>query len=149
MTAKAKLLAFYISIFFIYKATHLKKYFITAALATSIFLTGCATTIKGTQDTVTINSLEKGTLIYVDGVKRGYDDAIAQVKRGKVHTIKVTKDGCEDLIIETGETFDSTSLLGIFIDFGLITIPVDMISGAAWKTSPTIYTVSPLCKQTK
>ncbi len=109
-------------------------------------MTGCASTIKGTQDTITVNSLEKGTLIYVDGVKRGFDDAIAQVKRGDTHTIKVTKKGCEDLVVQTGESFDPTTLLGILIDFGIITIPVDLISGAAWKTEPTIYTVTPICQ---
>ncbi len=112
----------------------------------SALITGCASTIKGTQDTITVNSLEKDTLIYIDGVKRGYDDAIAQVKRGETHTIKVTKAGCEDLVIHTGESFDPTTLLGILIDFGVITIPIDLISGAAWKTEPTIYTVTPVCQ---
>ncbi|WP_211828726.1 hypothetical protein [Kistimonas asteriae] len=111
----------------------------------SVLMTGCASVIKGTQDTISVNSLEKGTVIYVDGVKRGIDDAMAQVDKGDTHTIKVTKEGCEDLIIQTGESFDATTLLGIFIDFGLITIPIDLISGAAWKTSPTLYTVTPMC----
>ena len=123
----------------------MKKLIITAMCMFSVLMTGCASVIKGTQDTISVNSLEKGTVIYVDGVKRGIDDAMAQVDKGDTHTIKVTKEGCEDIIIQTGESFDATTLLGIFIDFGLITIPIDLISGAAWKTSPTLYTVTPMC----
>lgn len=67
------------------------------------------------------------------------------MKKGNPHTIKVTKKGCQD-IIQTGESFDATSLLGILIGFGIITIPIDLISGAAWQTNPTIYTVTPICK---
>ena len=117
-----------------------------AVLGLSLFASGCATIIKGQQDTLTVNSLEEGTAIYIDGVQRGVNDAMAQVKKGNVHTIKVTKEGCQDVIIQTGESFDATSLLGIFIDFGIISIPVDLVSGAAWKTDPTIYTVTPNCK---
>ncbi|WP_067521926.1 hypothetical protein [Endozoicomonas ascidiicola] len=123
----------------------MNKVVIASACILSVFLTGCASVIKGTQDTVTVNSLERGTTIYVDGVRRGIDDAVAQVGRGNPHTIKVTKEGCEDIIIETGESFDATTLLGFFVDFGLISIPIDLISGAAWKTSPTLYTVTPMC----
>ncbi len=107
---------------------------------------GCSTVIRGTQDTITVNSLEKGTKIYIDGNPRGMDQAMAQVKRGDIHTIKVEKDGCDTVSIQTGEKFDWTSLLGCLLDCGIISIPTDLITGAAWKTEPTMYTVSPLCK---
>jgi len=123
------------------------KFVTSSFLLTCALLSGCSTVIKGTQDTITVNSLEKGTSIYIDGVQRGVNDALAQVKKGKTHTIKVTKEGCQAVIIQTGEAFDATSLLGVLIDFGVITIPVDLISGAAWKVEPTIYTVTPICKK--
>lgn len=110
-----------------------------------ISLTGCASIINGSNDKLTVNSLEEGTVLYIDGVKRGRDDALAQVERGETHTIKATKDGCEDVIIETSDSFDKISLLGILLDFGIISIPVDLISGSAWKLEPSIYTVSPIC----
>ena len=122
------------------------KLAIPSLLLTSALLSGCASVIKGQQDTITVNSLEKGSAIFIDGVQRGVDDALAQVKKGNPHTIKATKEGCQAVIIQTGESFDATSLLGILIDFGIITIPIDLISGAAWQTEPTIYTVTPICK---
>ncbi|WNC73101.1 hypothetical protein RGQ13_03700 [Thalassotalea psychrophila] len=119
---------------------------LVCALTASLFLSGCAGIINGTSDNITITSVEPGTRIYVDGVKRGIDDALVQIDRGETHTIKVVKKGCEPVIIETGDKFDATSLLGILLDWGVISIPVDLISGAAWKAYPTIYTVSPICE---
>jgi len=108
-------------------------------------LTGCASVIKGSSDTVTVNSLEKGTTIYVNGAARGVDTASVSVKKGKPHTLRVEKEGCQPVTGETTESFDPTSLLGILIDFGLISIPIDLMSGAAWKVEPTTYTLTPIC----
>jgi hypothetical protein len=109
-------------------------------------LGACASIVNGTSDQITVNSLEKDTTIYIDGVPRGKDVATADVKRGKKHALRATKEGCADHHSETVEKFDSTTLLGIAIDFGIISIPVDLISGAAWKTEPNTYTVTPICK---
>jgi len=114
-------------------------------LATAMTSTGCASILRGTSDTITINSLEPGTIIAVDGIPRGRDQATAEVSRGKKHTIQATKAGCQAIVVETGKKFDATSLLGILIDWGIISIPIDLISGAAWKTHPSIYTVTPIC----
>jgi hypothetical protein len=103
----------------------------------------------GTSDTITVNSMEKDSVIYVDGVPRGKDNATAQVKRGKPHTIKVAKEGCQDTIAETGDAFDAISLLGCLIDFCILTVPIDMGIGGAWKTEPTVYTVTPICSTAK
>jgi hypothetical protein len=109
-----------------------------------LLCSGCATMIHGTYDNVTVHSLETGTRIYVDGELRGTDWASARVERGKAHTITAEKDGFQSVSIQTTKSFDATSLLGILIDFGLISIPVDLISGAAWKTDPQLYTVTPI-----
>ncbi|ARM86138.1 hypothetical protein [Marinobacter salarius] len=115
-----------------------------AALAVSLS-SGCATVIKGTDDSITVNSLEEGTTLYVNGAARGKDSAFVNLKKGKVHSISAKKDGCQTTTMQTGESFDPTTLLGIFIDWGIITIPTDLISGAAWEISPTTYTVNPIC----
>jgi len=118
----------------------------TVALLSGVFwLSACATIIRGGHDTLTVNSLEKGSVIYVDGVPRGKEHAQLEVERGNTHTILVKKEGCQDVTAQTGESFDAVSLLGVFIDFGIISIPVDLISGSAWKTKPKTYTVTPIC----
>jgi hypothetical protein len=114
-------------------------------VAVALLSTGCASIMRGTSDTITITSLEEDTIIYVDEIPRGKNQAVAEVSRGEEHTIKVTKAGCQTMVVQTGKKFDMTSLLGILIDWGIISIPIDLVSGAAWKTHPKIYTVTPIC----
>ena len=106
---------------------------------------GCASMINGTSDTINITSMTPNAELYVDGNPAGKGTAIVTVKRGKPHFILAKKPGCQDTTIQTGEKFDATSLLGILIDFGIITIPLDMLIGGAWKTEPKTYMVSPMC----
>ena len=114
------------------------------ALCAALALSGCASIIKGSEEQITVVS-DKDVVIYVDGVKYGTESAIAKIKKGKTHTVTVKKEGCEAVSIETGEKFDMTSLLGILIDFGIISIPIDLMTGAAWKVEPTMYNVRPVC----
>lgn len=111
----------------------------------TVFSTGCSTLIHGTSDTVTINSTEDETTIYVNSAPRGKNAATVDLKRGEDYVIRTSKKGCQDVMTPVTATFDPTSLLGILIDFGIITIPIDLISGAAWKFSPRTYTLTPIC----
>jgi len=108
-------------------------------------LSGCASVIKGNNANITVNSLEKGTIIFVDGAPRGIDIAMVNSKKGAPHILRVEKEGCQTVVAESGESFDATTLLGVFFDFGIISIPFDFITGAAWKVDPTTYTLTPLC----
>lgn len=112
---------------------------------TLITVTGCASILSGTEDNVSVNSLVEDTVILVDATPRGKNAASLTLQRGKSHIITAIKNGCQDVTITTGQQFDYRSLLGIFIDFGLISVPIDFVSGAAMKTMPTTYTVSPIC----
>ncbi len=115
-------------------------------LITFLFsISGCASIINGTSDTINITSTAPNTELYVDSNPAGKGTAIVTVKRGKPHFILAKKTGCQDTTIQTGEKFDATSLLGILIDFGIISIPLDMLIGGAWKTEPKTYMVSPMC----
>jgi len=118
---------------------------ILAAAIVPMLMTGCASVIKGDTDDITINSLEEGTTLYVNGAARGKDSAFVTLDKGRTYSITAKKDGCAPVTAQTGESFDPTTLLGIFIDYGLITIPIDLISGAAWKIEPKSYTVTPMC----
>lgn len=118
-----------------------------AVFTSLILLSSCASIVHGTSDQITINSLQKGTTIYVDGAPRGEDIAQADVKRGEVHAIRAEKTGCQTVTVETTKKFDPASLLGILIDFGIVSIPTDLIIGGAMQTYPRTYTVSPICKK--
>ena len=116
-------------------------------LAIILMSSGCASILHGNNDNISVNSLEKGTTIYVDGAARGLDSTVVNVKKGKPHLLRVEKEGCQAITAQTSESYDPTSLLGILLDFGLISMPIDFISGAAWKVSPTTYTLTPICKK--
>jgi hypothetical protein len=117
-----------------------------ARLAVLLALTSvsCAAIFSGGRDTITVNSIEPGTRIFVDGTLRGENCASVDVKRGKKHVIRVEKEGFQPVTTETGESLDGRMFLGILIDWGIISIPVDLLSGSAWQTEPTMYTVTPL-----
>ena len=121
----------------------MKKLLITAAMG--VALSGCASVIHGTSDQININSLEKGTTIYVNNVPRGVDNAIVEVSRKKEHQIRVTKEGCKDVTQMTGRKLDLTTFLFMWLDFGIVTIPADFIIGGALETSPKTYTLTPIC----
>jgi hypothetical protein len=106
---------------------------------------GCAGILHGTTDKISINSMEEDTVIYVDGIPRGKDYASGHIERGDDHTIRVSKAGCQDVTMETTSSFDPATLLGIFLDYGIISMPVDFISGAAWKTDQESVTLTPIC----
>jgi uncharacterized protein YceK len=124
----------------------MSKIYIVLMLTMTICGSGCASILKGSNDTVSIHSIEPGTVIYVDGSARGRDSVNVDLRRGESHVIRVSKPGCHDVTVPTTDSFDATSLLGIFIDFGIVSIPVDLVSGNAWKVSPRSYTASPICK---
>ena len=119
------------------------------ALAVTVLAasSGCATIFRGSSDSVTVTSDQSDAKIYIDGQFMGDGTAIATLSKRGDHTIKVTKPGCKDRIIQTQSSFDPTTLLGLFLDFGLISIlVVDGLATGNWaKISPTYYAVTPDC----
>ena len=119
------------------------KIFLVPALAV-LLSTGCASIVNGTNDSVTI-SAPADTAVYIDGRKAGTGDVTATLKRGKTYVISAQKDGCKSDNVETSTSFDKASLLGILIDFGIITIPLDFVIGGAREIDPKIYSVEADC----
>jgi hypothetical protein len=118
-----------------------------AMMLFGLTLSGCASIFSGNSDEISVNSLEDDSIIYVNGTPRGKDSVLVQVDRGQKHSIVAKKEGCQDSMAETGRSFDARSLLGVFIDFGIISIPVDFAIGGAMATDPTAYTVTPACPE--
>ena len=113
-------------------------------LLAALLSSGCAGILHGTNDTVSVNSMEDDTIIYVNSTPRGRNTAIAQLKRGDAHTITASKEGCRNVTVETTQSFDTVAI-GDFFRFRVLSIPIDLVSGAAWKTDQAIVTLSPIC----
>src|SRR5216683_2351840 len=107
----------------------------------------CAYLFHGTSDQINIYSGDPQARLYLNDQLIGVGNATATVDRDVHYMLTAKTPGCTDQTLTTGDKFDPTSLLGIFIDLGLISILViDMAaSGAAWKTYPLSYTVTPIC----
>jgi S1-C subfamily serine protease len=124
---------------------------ILALLVTVVVLvqvSGCAAMLHGTSDQITVQSPDAETSIYMDDVLIGKGSAKAYVKRNTTHTLTAKKNGCTNYQVETQKAFDGVSLLGVLIDWGLISILVVdwAVTGAIWKTEPTYYHVAPVCE---
>src|SRR6202158_4292153 len=107
----------------------------------------CAYLFHGTSDQINIYSGDPQARLYLNDQLIGVGNATATVDRDVHYQLTAKAPGCTDQTLTTGDKFDPTSLLGIFVDLGLISILViDMAaSGAAWKTYPLSYTVTPIC----
>lgn len=114
----------------------------------AIQITGCAAMFHGTSDQITIQSPDPEAKIYLDNFLVGKGTAMASVKRNTQHTIVAKKDGCADNLVQTQTAFDPVTLLGVLIDWGIISIlVVDWgVTGAMWKTDPLVYHPNPICE---
>ena len=109
--------------------------------------TGCAAMFHGTSDQITIQSPDPDAKIYLDNMLIGKGTAMASVKRNTQHNIVTKKDGCHEQLVQTGTSFDPVSLLGVLIDFGVISmLVIDWgATGAMWKVDPLVYHPAPIC----
>ena len=112
-------------------------------LISTLTLTGCASLFSGKQQAVTVKTTEDAE-IFMNGRYVGKGYTVKQLNRDAQHTIKVVKGDCESEIM-TQPRFNKTSLLGLMLDLGLLTIPTDFLTGAAWNIYPNKISMVPNC----
>ena len=103
----------------------MKNVFILGVILFSIIFSGCAAMFNGTSEQVFIRSNEKDAEIYVNGAFLGKDNAVASFQKKKNYTITVSKEGCSSAQVPVEKSFDAITLLGILLDYGLITILIE------------------------
>lgn len=120
---------------------------IVALIFVVILTSGCATMFNGSSQQVSIRSNQPDVDLYVNEAYIGKGNGVTTFRKKEEYTITARKDGCDTVTIPVSKSFDATTLLGIFIDFGIITVL--MIDGAgtgAWnKFDQTSYVVDPRC----
>ena len=119
-------------------------------LLTSCFLTvvsGCSTITNGPKEELSFSSKEEGTKFYINGHYHGENFALVKLPRGKKHDIIAKKDNCQAAKMTTDYHFQWTKslFLNLFIDYGLVSIPMDLITGSAWESDQSHYDVTPIC----
>lgn len=123
----------------------MKSSFALTLLLSASLLSGCASMLNGEHQVITVKT-EPDTEIFINDRYAGKGFAKQKLPRDKQHTVKVVKEGCEDNGLITQPDFNETSLLGLFVDFGLISIPTDFLTGAAWDIEPRNIQLAANCK---
>ncbi|WP_414728118.1 hypothetical protein [Zhongshania aliphaticivorans] len=126
----------------------MKKILISTILTANIALSGCASMFNGSSQQVSIRSNIDNAELYVNEQYIGKGNGITTFKKKQNYTITARKDGCDAVTIPASKSFDATTLLGIFIDFGIISILViDGVGTGAWQQfDQTSYVVDPRCR---
>jgi len=113
-------------------------------------VTGCATIFHGESETIHVRSEEADTLFFANerDIGKGTTAVTSLPKKGLSKAVlRAEKAGCGTKSVPIPTEFDALSLLGILIDFGLISILVVdwAATGAVNKASQTDYVLTPEC----
>jgi hypothetical protein len=116
-------------------------------LATITLLSGCATMFNGASQQVSIRSNQSDVDLYVNEAYIGRGNGITTFKKKEEYVITARKEGCNPVSVPASKSFDATTLLGVFIDFGIISIlAVDGAGTGAWKKfDQTSFVIDPQC----
>ena len=110
-------------------------------------LNGCAAMFNGSSQQVSIRSKDPKAKIYVNDAYLGDGNVVTTFKKKEKYTIRVEQDNCEAVTMPVSKSFDATTLLGLFIDFGIVSIlVVDGVGTGAWQQfDQTNYIVDAQC----
>lgn len=127
----------------------MKKIFKTIIVGIMVTTTGCATMFNGSSQSILLRSDVKGTKLFLNNEEIGTDTATVQISKKNLRNSILTakKPGCSDYSTHINTKFDATSLLGILIDFGIVSVlVVDWgITGAVNEAERTNYVLNPTC----
>lgn len=98
-------------------------------------LTGCASVLKGSRQSVSIESNPQNAQVFVDGTRMGTTPLNIKLKRNKHSAIKIVKQGYEPQQQALQKEYDMITLLNVFWDYST----TDLITGNAYKYAPDAY----------
>ncbi|EKZ8642449.1 PEGA domain-containing protein [Vibrio cholerae] len=119
-----------------------------AFLLMAVFLlNGCAAMFNGSSQQVSIRSKDPKAKIYVNNAYLGDGNVVTTFKKKEKYSIRVEQDNCESVTMPVSKSFDATTLLGLFIDFGIVSIlVVDGVGTGAWQQfDQTNYIIDAQC----
>ena len=92
-------------------------------VASLLSISGCATIVSGTTQSVTIQSTPAGASVFIDGVEKGVTPLTLELKRKADTTLKVSKEGYQDVTMPLPTKFNSMFwgniiIGGLFVMFG-------------------------------
>jgi len=117
------------------------------------FVSGCASIFHGTKDTIYVRSEEPDTQFYVNNRDIGKGtSANTTISKDTIDlaVLRAEKKGCNTKSTRIETQFDALTLLGVLIDFGIISILfIDWAAtGAVTRAAQTDYILTPDCPKT-
>lgn len=128
----------------------MNKKLILVAASLVTMLSGCATMFNGSTQQVAIRSNQPEAELYVNEAFVGKGNTVTTFKKKEDYLITARMEGCNPVTVPATKSFDATTLLGVFIDFGIITIlAIDGAGTGAWnKFDQTSFVIDPQCPKT-
>ncbi|MGQ0503619.1 MAG: hypothetical protein ACT4P0_13595 [Panacagrimonas sp.] len=101
----------------------------------------------GSTQQVAIRSNVSGTELFVNDAYVGKDNGVTIFQKSKNYTVTARKAGCTDTTVPASKSFDAITLLGVLLDFGIISVLiVDGAATGAWQQfDQTSYVLDPRC----
>ncbi len=106
-----------------------------------VHMTGCATILDGSSQTVTFNSEPAKAKVFINGVQVCVTPCTTQVKHSKSTIVVAKKDGYEEQHLPLQTTMNKY-FWGNFITGGPIGSTTDYVSDAIIEYSPNMYFIS-------
>ncbi|PIU80150.1 MAG: hypothetical protein COS73_00660 [Nitrospirae bacterium CG06_land_8_20_14_3_00_70_43] len=110
-------------------------------------LSGCATMFHGSTQQVAVRSNVPGTELFANEAYVGKDNGVTTFHKNQNYMITARKAGCTDTTVPASKSFDAITLLGVFIDFGIISVLlIDGAATGAWQQfDQNSYVIDPRC----
>lgn len=105
----------------------------------SLFLGSCVSLMKGTDQTVTINSNVDGAGVYLEGAKIGETPFVSKIKKNK-DAVTIKKEGYKIHTLSFSKSLEPM-FWGNIITGGTLGSITDFATGAAYSYSPSSYQV--------
>ena len=100
-------------------------------------MSGCATVLKGSNQTVAFNSEPDGAQVIIDGVPMGMTPTSLSLKKNKFKNVMFKKEGYNQQTLALDTAYDALALLNVFWDLST----TDLLTGNAYEYAPNAYFV--------
>lgn len=108
---------------------------------------GCATIFNGSSQQVAVRSNLEGVKLFANEAYIGKNSAVTTFSKKQNYMLRASKEGCSDVTVPAPKSFDAITLLGVLIDFGVVSVLlVDGAGTGAWqKFDQTSFVLDPVC----
>ena len=113
-------------------------FLVSFALFAFVFLSGSATIISGTNQTLNFQSEPPGAQVIIDGQMVGVTPVSVTVPKSRRSSVMFQLDGYQTITRDLNRRYDPITLLSVFWDLST----TDLITGAAFEYEPNSFFIT-------